>query len=411
MIKKLQLRFSLLVLLALLVITCGTVAAINVSNTGNLERQADAILTQLLEHDGRRPALHEKPDELPPKLEMGQPEREFNGADLANSYALHLDEEGELLWWESDRAELYTEEQVRELAALAVARNEERGHIGSQYYQMKKTPNGTVMAVLDQRLEHGAAQRLLLSSVLVGLGTYLVLGIGAVLLIRRLTRPVQEAFDKQRQFVLDASHELKAPLAVISANAEVLAGEVGENQWLGYIRSELQRTDLLVKNLLSLARMDGDDAQALQQQFDLSKALLSVVLPYESAAFEAGKRLNVDITPGVLLVGDEEMLKQLTVILLDNALKYAAGDGTITVSLLTRGEKRILRVHNTGEGIRAEDLPHIFDRFYRADPSRNRESEGNGLGLAIAKRIVTLHRGKITAESDFGRSAAFTVTL
>jgi signal transduction histidine kinase len=276
---------------------------------------------------------------------------------------------------------------------------------------MGRRPYGNLLVVLDGRLEMESARQLLVISSLVGLAAYLLLSAGAVLLIRRMTKPVQESFDKQKQFVMDASHELKTPLAVISANSEALAGKIGENRWLNYIQSEVQRTDQLVKNLLTLARMDQAGQQLEKHPFDLSWAVLSVTLPFESMAFETGKTMVTDVTPNLLYNGNEEMLKQMAVILIDNALKYANDGGTVTVSLLARGERRILRVHNTSEGIKQEHLPRVFERFYRADEAHSREKEGNRLGLAIAKTIVTAHKGKITAESEPGHWACFTVTL
>lgn len=148
--------------------------------------------------------------------------------------------------------------------------------------------------------------------------------------------------------------------------------------------------------------MDGMGQQLEKHTFDLSRAVLSVTLPFESMAFETGKAMVPDVTPDLQYNGNGEMLKQMAVILNDNALKYANDGGAVTVSLLTRGDRRILRVHNTGVGIKQEDLPRIFERFYRADEAHSREKEGNGLGLASAKTIVTAHKGKIARTGTLG---------
>ncbi len=227
-------------------------------------------------------------------------------------------------------------------------------------------------------------------------------------------KPLSAAIVKllaRRQFVVDASHELKTPLAVISANADVLADEIGTNEYLGYIRSEVARTNTLVENLLTLARMDSGTRKKQVGTFDLSRALLSVALPFESAVFEAGKTLKIDVPQGVDMRGDEEMVKQLAVILLGNALKYSDDGGQIRLSLTVRGNKRFITVWNTGEPIDKADQAKIFDRFYRADASHNREKQGNGLGLAIAQKIVEEHRGKIAVASSREAGTTFTVTL
>ena len=209
----------------------------------------------------------------------------------------------------------------------------------------------------------------------------------------------------------DASHELKTPLAVISANAEVLEQDIGENEYLGYIRSEVRRTDTLVNSLLTLARLDKGAAETAMKPFDLSRALLDVTLPFESTVFEAGKTLETDIPDGITCTGSEEQIKQLAVILLSNALKYSDEGGKIEVSLKARGKQREIRVFNTGSVISPEDREHIFDRFWRADPAHGRETGGHGLGLAIAKTITDAHHGKIAVESREGFGTAFTVTL
>lgn len=433
MIHNMQRKLTVFALLVLLLITGGFVFTVNYTNTATLRQQAQNSLQLLLESDGRRPALEaDSPGQMPPAggtlpLDDGTagriPQRPPGGlhslpihdrsyiTNLSNSYSVRLNREQELLGWFSDRPELYDDAQIEGLAALALETGQHFGRIGNQFFAAADRPYGTLLVFLDTRMEHENAQRLLLTSSLTGLGTFLILGFGAAWLIRRMTRPVQEAFDKQRQFVWDASHELKTPLAVISANADALASEVGESRWLDYIRSEVQRTDLLVKNLLILAQMSGEQTDRRHSPFDLSSALLSVALPFDSAAFEGGKLLQLQVEEGLFYTGDEEMIKQLAVILLDNALKYSDDGGQITMTLTQQDTGLLLRVHNTGIGISREALPRVFERFYRADPSRSHEIAGHGMGLSIAKTIVEAHQGTITAESEEGQWVCLTVVL
>ena len=198
---------------------------------------------------------------------------------------------------------------------------------------------------------------------------------------------------------------------MISANADVLANEIGENEYLSYIRSEVRRTDSLVRNLLTLARMDRGTVGQEKTDFNLSEAVLGVLLPFESTVYEAGKTLETDIQENVRVTGNEARLQQLTVILLSNALKYSDEHGRIRVVLKGKSRGCELRVENTGAGIAPGDLERIFDRFYRTDASRNSETGGEGLGLAIAKSIVEIHHGRIRAESVPGENATFIVNL
>ena len=436
MIRSLRRRLTALVLSGLLLILGATVGSINLLNWVNLKTQAEQILDILAENGGRRPGERweergEVPEDAPqiPVNDNSFTDESLQGtaqesgtlealpflpnqrASLSNSYTIFLDEAGAVEEWFSDRSDLYTEEEITALVRQVQAQGKDSGRVGDQFYRLSQRPQGEQLVVLDQRLEMSAMRRMLQVTLLVGLLAYLILGAGSVWVIRRMTRPVQEAFDKQKQFVWDASHELKTPLAVISANVDVLAGELGENEWLEYIRSEVRRTDKLVQNLLTLARMDRGTQEVRRERFDLSQAVLQVALPFESSVFEAGKTMDLEVAPGVACTGDADMLQQLTVILLSNAVKYSDPGGRITLTLEPRGQHCALSVHNTGPAISPQALPHVFDRFFREDAAHNRDTPGNGLGLSIAQTIVQAHQGKITVESEEGKGTTFTVVI
>lgn len=342
------------------------------------------------------------------------PTRSMTGeevASLSNYYTMVLDEQGTIQTWESDRMDLYSQGILQEFADQVCESGKTAGRIDAQFFRLVNQEENRLLIVLDARLELLAGRRVLRVTALVASLACLTLSLGAWFLIRRMVQPVDEAFRKQQQFVWDASHELKTPMAVISANADLLESEIGENEYLGYIQSEVNRTDSLVKNLLTLARMDrGTDKQEMKE-FDLSEALLEVILPFESTVFEAGKILESRIQENVCCSGNAAMLQQLMVILLSNALKYSNEGGSILVTLEKKNRGAEIRVENSGEGIEPEDLERIFDRFYRTDRSRNSETGGEGLGLAIAKSIVEIHHGKIRAESIQGKNTVFIVTL
>ena len=422
MIRKLRLRMTLMVIAVLILVSAGIVLATHLANERNIAAQAEDTLAVLAENGiagNRKESFQERDDDRrfarknggrgvrgqPPEIRSGG---EAAAAGLSNSYTISLNADGSVASWASDRGGLYSDEQVAGIAESALADGKNSGRIGTQFY--RKTDDGLV--VLDARLDYLSASNVLRSTILIAAASCLLLSLLAWLLIRRMVQPVEEAFLRQKQFVSDASHELKTPLAVISANAEVLEQEIGENEYLGYIRSEVRRTDTLVNNLLTLARMDKGGADtAVKVSFDLSRALLDVVLPFESTVFEAGKTLETDIPERISCTGNEEQIKQLAVILLSNALKYSDDGGRIAVSLKARGKQRDIRVFNTGDAISPADQEHIFDRFWRADPAHGRETGGHGLGLAIARTIVESHGGKISVDSREGSGTAFTVTL
>ncbi|MBQ3425464.1 MAG: HAMP domain-containing histidine kinase [Clostridia bacterium] len=449
MIRRLERRLTLLVACVLVLVTAGIVLSVQVLNMKNIEATARSALEELsysrgvrLRHPGTLPEDGSEgisPGQTPPPLprdviagEDGEtrPQRSLqrNGrnrisidmpggnalASLSNAYTIRLAPDGSVTEWQSDRSDLYTDDQIEAMAAAVLAEGREEGRIGTQYYRFCDSDgeqDERLLVVLDARLEHLSARRALRSVAVAASLACVLLSLGAWLLIRRMLKPVQASMDRQKQFAWDASHELKTPLAVISANAELLSREIGPNEYLGYILSEVRRTDSLVQGLLSLARMDRGTVSARLTRMDLSRALEEVALPFESTVFEAGRTLEMQIEPGVMIRGDEALLQQLAVILLSNALKYSDAGGVIRLSLAGKGRGAVMTVYNTGPGIAPENLTKIFDRFYREDSSHNRDIAGNGLGLSIAATIVEAHKGHIRAESEPGRSATFTVTL
>ena len=429
MIRRLRRRMTAMVIAVLVLVSAGIILANHLSNEHSIRTQAEETLAVLAEGTGSGAAPSSESSRPDEREENGKRTRfgdrkEFRGepaairsgrdvaaAGLGNSYTITLNDDGSVASWTSDRSDLYSDPQVAAIAESILADGKDSGQIGTQFYRRVTADAQTCLIVLDARLDYLSASNALRSMILITAAACVLLSLLAWLLVRRMVKPVEEAFTRQKQFVSDASHELKTPLAVISANAEVLEQEIGENEYLGYIRSEVKRTDSLVRNLLTLARMDRNEAGTEMKPFDLSRAVLDVTLPFESTVYEAGKIMETDIPDSISCLGNEEMVKQLVVILLSNALKYSDDGGRIEVSLKVRGKQRELRVFNTGTPIPPEDREKIFDRFWRADPAHGRDTGGHGLGLAIAKSIVESHHGKIAVTDENGKGTAFTVTL
>lgn len=253
---------------------------------------------------------------------------------------------------------------------------------------------------------------------------YTLLGVGAVMLLaiyylsrrfaERAVAPIQESYEQQQRFVADASHELRTPLAVIGANIDAIESSPGEtvesqSQWFGYVKSELARTGKLVDDLLYLARSEGDVADEVGP-FNLSRTAEAAGASMEALLHERGVEFSSEVADGIVVRGDGERLAQVVYILLDNAAKYTPEGGTVSLALARESGSAVLRVANTGNGIAREDLPRIFDRFYRPDDSRTSATGGTGLGLSIALAIVGNSGGSIGAESADGLTT-FTVRL
>lgn len=330
------------------------------------------------------------------------------GAELDRNGQLHslTDFRGKML----DPEEAGVEAVIRQAVQRAPGGGGKSG--GFRYYKVEK-PYGYYVAMMDSRqgLETLFSRHLLKVMAVFGLPILLIVILVSIFLSKLILRPAVAAFEKQKQFISDAGHELKTPLAAISVNAAVLRDELGENKYMDCIRSEAERMQGLIRRMLDVACLEDGGASPEQRvRFSLSEVVYQSTLPFESMAFEQDIRYTVQIQEGCMYTGDPARIRQLMAILLDNAFKYGRSGGEVAVRLRREGRRSLIEVYNTGQGISREDLPHIFERFYRCDKAR----PGNGsygLGLAIAQSIVQNCRGTLTAESEYGVWTRFRVTL
>jgi heavy metal sensor kinase len=231
----------------------------------------------------------------------------------------------------------------------------------------------------------------------------------------RMLDRLDQAFRRQRQFTADASHELRTPLTMLASQIDVALerkrSSAEYERLLRSLREDAARMTQLVSELLTLARADAGQQVLTREELDLSELVRSVVPAMQPLAVQRGLRLTEDIQAVATVSGDQTRLTQLVINLVDNALRYTPQGGTVSVSVGSDREWAVLRVHDTGVGIAAEHLPHLFERFYRADPARARADGGAGLGLAIAQWVTQAHGGQISVDSELGRGSTFTVRL
>ena len=285
----------------------------------------------------------------------------------------------------------------------------------SYRYKMRDKDSGKVIVLLDRTNEVSTMTRLLVILAGIFALSLVVLFLLSVLLSKWAVTPIEDAWNRQRVFFSNASHELKTPLAVISANLDVITSNPDETvaeqgKWFGYIRSEADKMSRLINEMLYIAREERTDSKTVMAELDLSEAAEGACLAMEAVAFEKGKTLITDIEPNVTVKGDKESLTRTINILIDNAVSHSSEHSEITVRLKKSRGKAKLTVENQGKPIPKEDLQRIFDRYYRTDASRSRDTGGFGLGLAIAKTVAEKHGGSITAESDESRTV-FTLII
>ncbi|HVI20143.1 MAG TPA: HAMP domain-containing sensor histidine kinase, partial [Gaiellales bacterium] len=297
-----------------------------------------------------------------------------------------------------------------------------RGHdhrsVGSgsnelRIYSVRMMRGDTIAGILQVARstspEQDSLSKLFGGLLLCGAAGLVLAALGGWFLAGRSLAPVKAAFEHQKEFVADASHELRTPLAVIRANAEYLTMEQPDNVELREILRETDRLSSLVDSLLALAR--DQDAEAPMQLVDLGHEVQDAVASLQHLAEDRGVTLTVSTAEGLLVKGHAEQLRQLVVILVDNALRYTPAGGHVHVQVAPDGGSALITVHDDGMGIPEQALGHVFERFYRADEARTRESGGTGLGLAIAQELVKQHGGRIEVDSTVDIGTTFVVRI
>ncbi len=394
MIKALRRKFTAIMMSMVALILLGIFMTMLYTTKNNLEKNSVEMLEQAVS-DRKMPAEPKKGFDNQPR-----------GMRLA-VMVIELDGGGYSVI--TNQSTLASDDDLPEIVEILAQRKEDTGII-SEYslrYLKREIGGKTRVALSDTSMESGIIRNLVINSLLIGAGALLLFFILSVLLARWAVRPVEAAWLRQKQFVADASHELKTPLTVILSNAEMLDETTQPDklkQRVENIHAEGIRMKRLIEDLLSLARSDYSPKQQSKEKCCLSDIVTESVLLYESTIFDEGKALNYVIAESVYVMGFPARLRQLADILIDNAKKYTDRGGIITISLSVGAKKNaLLTVENTGNPIPQDELENIFRRFYRVDKSRENHG-GFGLGLSIAESIAAEHKARLWAESDGGKN-------
>ena len=388
MIRRLRLKFVLMNM-AFVTVLLGAVFAVVLHTTRNELAQASLRAME-------QAALE--------SLGPGRPERLPGEPGGTPCFVLRTGTRGELIASGDGYYDLTDEGRLRALLAAALERGGREGVLedyGLRFYR-SGPPDRPVMVFADLSGERRTMEALTRNCLLAGAAALLGFLAVSVLLSRWAVGPVERAWEQQRQFVADASHELKTPLTVILTNAELLregpAGEEARRRLTDNILTMARQMRALVESLLELARADARPAERAMEPVDLSRLTQEALLPFEPVFFEAGLTLTGEIQEGLRVRGAEAQLRQVADILLDNARKYTPSGGVVAVTLTRSGRSCLLSVAGPGTPLTPQERRDVFKRFYRADPARSRDG-GWGLGLAIAQEIAARHGGKIWADS------------
>ncbi len=423
MIRRLRKKFIAAAIAAVFLVLALLIGAINVLNYRSLVADADGTLQILAENRGSFPRqmlrAQDRPSEpqSPPAEGRDGPfsERRGGSGELAYQsrfFTARFADDGNLSRINLDNLASLTEEEASALAESVFASGREKG-FADEYRYCRASCDGELMLLfLNCGRELATFRGFLYASVGISLAGTLAVFLLLLLLSGRIVRPIAESYEKQKRFITDAGHELKTPITIIRADADVLQSELEtENEWIADIRAQTSRLTELTSELIYLSRMEEENAALQMRDFSLSELVDAAAQSFQALARSKGKRFSVSVAPELHMIGDEKALEKLLSVLLDNAMKYSSENGTVELTLERLGRNARLTVRNSTPPMEKGGADRLFERFTRGDRSRNSESGGFGLGLAIAKAVTEAHRGRIHAQSEDGASLTVSAEL
>ena len=412
MIYRLQKRFILICTVSVLTVIALVFGVILVLNISSMNRNMDMLADRVSEGGGRFPgAMEEKPhpDKIPPRnekdFEFITPETPFS----TRHFTVFFDKQGEVARTNTESIYSITDEVAVDYAESVIDDQDARGWIDNYRYKVFATEMGKGVVFVDGSMSRSSLMQSMTIAGLVLLGCAALVLILIFLLSKKAVKPIAESYEKQKQFITDANHELKTPLTLILANLDIAEAELGKNEWLDDIRAEGHRMTELVNQLVALSRMDEEGQPLNITDVALGELVADTAREFEPLAKERGKAIASNIEKGISYCGDEALLHRLVGILMDNAIKYCDQGGEITVNL-HRGRRTVLTVENTYASVGELELNRLFDRFYRADKAR-KFTGGYGVGLSMTKAIVEKHKGEIIAYKKDATHIGFKIVL
>lgn len=419
MINRLKRKFIFITAASVLLVIVFVIGAINIINLHNRYEYLDSVTQQIYNNQGA-PKSHQQEEKHDGSGKTGgkgkkDPLKEPKETGSSLQYCtMRLSQEGQIEEYNLDRIVSIEETDLPQIAAQIQAAGAESGWYGHYRYRMERTDTGSFIVVLDGMAIRDSIRSVLLISLAAGLVAFILVLVLVWIFSAKAIRPVAQAYEKQKQFITDASHELKTPLTVISADAQLLEMTYGENEWCDGINKQTALMCTLIGKMLQLAKLDENAQNLSSDIFNFSDAVYDTAMSFSGPAHVRGISLEVNTAPNLYIRGNEGMIRQVVSILVDNAVKYCDENGKIEVSAanvsrpLFKGRTE-LTVRNTFRAAQSLDGEKLFDRFYRGDPS-HAANNSYGLGLPIAKMILEKHNGTIGVKLE-EEHVAFTVML
>jgi hypothetical protein len=399
MVATLRKRFIIITTVALMLVMTSVVGAINIITSMRATNSADQKIEYISENNGdfQSHSYSFSPDASSGGSVQITKETPFE----MRFFVVCYNKESEVASVNLERIASVSKDEAGAMADEVVEQGKSSGYYGYYRYQVTDTAQGKMVVFLDCYNSVQTQNMLLLVSALIGLASVLLVLAIVVALSSRAIAPIAVNELRQMQFITDASHELKTPLAIISANADLVELQTGVSEWTQSIRNQVSRMDSLIKQLITLAKSE-EQAHELHEQVEISGIAKELAGEFQPLMKTLGKIFSCEVEEGVCVKGNSQQVRQLITILLENSAKHSAADAGIKMEIHADRKNLSLVVSNESEEISREMIKHLFDRFYRTDKSRSRESGGYGLGLSIAQSIVQGHKGKISAKYTNG---------
>jgi len=405
MIRKLKLKFVAINMILITIILIITFITLYAATSKRIIFENTEMMRRLLEH---------KSSFNFPKRERGGLKPKQDGPPPINIFYVEIDSSNNIKNIVGESNIVSDETILEKIINISLNSTKESGVIYGENLRFLKqnTDTGITIIFADRNNEIKVLYSIIKVSMLVGFFSLIIFFAISVFLANWILKPTEKSWQQQKQFLADASHELKTPLTVILTNADIVLSHkkdtvANQSKWVEHIQTEAKRMSTLINELLFLAKNEDTKTNVIFSVLNFSDIVWNSLLPFESVIYEQGKFLESKIQSDIMIYGEKNKLSQLIVILLDNACKYSNENTTIEISLSENQDKIKLSVTDVGNTISQNDIEHIFERFYRVDKSRSRENGGYGLGLSIAQSIVNIHNGKISVQS--GQSTTFTV--
>lgn len=402
MISRLKRKFILLTLSALVALLTIMALGMNIVNYTAVVNETDDILEILSHNKGTFPGFEGGMPGRPDGGGLGRlPGHMSPELPYESRYFSVLVENGRVVYADVSRIASVTAADATEYAERVLASSEDKGFSDEFRYIKCREGDKVRIIFLDCGRRLDSFYTFLWTSVSISLAGFALVAAVICILAGRIIRPIAESYEKQKRFITDAGHEIKTPLTVINANVDLLRIDQGESESLDDIQRETKKLAKLTENLVSLARMEEADGGLQMIEFPLSETVAEEAESFKAPLTASGRKLECRISDMISLRGDTDAVRRLMSILMENSLKYSSPESAVTVSLSKQGRGALLKVSNEVERpLTKDELAKIFDRFYRADPSRNSETGGHGIGLSMAKAIVSAHGGRISAAME-----------